>query len=381
MLENQTTPHLNEPQRLFKDSVAAFVARESDLTRARQTRREQQGFAPEVWTTMAENGWLGLLYAESYGGLGLSFKEAAVLLEELGRALVPEPVCAVTVLAGGVVAKSDNEFLKQTVLTDIAQGQCTPALAWQERANEYDPSAVCTHTKTSGDGNHRISGQKQFIPAVDSASAFIVSAVGSEGLGLYWVERNASGVEIVTERNVDGVDTGRLILDGAISEYVLCRAGVEKLLAITIDETRLLIAAELVGVMSQALETTLSYVKQREQFGQPIGKFQALQHRLVDLWIQTELSRSSMIRGIQLFEDTDEPGRRAEAASAAKARASDAALLVTRQAIQLHGGIGYTEACDIGLYLKRALNLSSWLGNGSAQRRRFAKLRVQEDKT
>ncbi len=148
--------------------------------------------------------------------------------------------------------------------------------------------------------------------------------------------------------------------------------GAETIIDAVVDEARLLAAAELVGVMTQALETTLDYVKQREQFGQPIGKFQALQHRLVDLWIQTELARSSVIRGVQTFEATTDAAVRTEAAGAAKARASDAAMLVTRQGIQLHGGIGYTDACDIGLFLKRALNLSSWLGNGSAQRRRLA---------
>ncbi len=368
---NDVAPHLDETQRLLRESVAQFVARESDVNRARNTRREQNGFDPAVWSTMAQNGWLGLRFADDYGGLGLGLAEAAVVVEELGRALTPEPVCAATVLAAGVLARSDNETLKQAKLPGVANGSTVPALAWQERANEYDPGAIQTLAESSGDAV-RLRGEKRFVPAIASATEFIISAKGAEGVGLYCVEREAEGLTVRNERSIDGVDLGHVSLNGARVAATVTDQGAETIIDAVVDEARLLAAAELVGVMTQALETTLDYVKQREQFGQPIGKFQALQHRLVDLWIQTELARSSVIRGVQTFEATTDAALRTEAAGAAKARASDAAMLVTRQGIQLHGGIGYTDACDIGLFLKRALNLSSWLGNGSAQRRRLA---------
>ena len=375
---NDAAPHLNETQRLLRDSVAQFVARESDVSRARATRVEQGGFDQATWSTMADNGWLGLRFEEDHGGLGLGLAEAAVVLEELGRALVPEPVCAATVLAAGVLARSGNEPLKQAHLPSIAEGREIPALAWQEQPNCYDPAAIVTRAETS-DGITRLTGEKRFVPAIGSASALLVSARGPAGVGVYWVERGAGGLDVRSERSVDGVDIGRVTLQETPATSVVAETGGETLIAPALDEARLLGAAELVGVMSQALETTLDYVKQREQFGQPIGKFQALQHRLVDLWVQTELARSSVIRGVQTFESTTDEGRRVEAASAAKARASDAAMLVTRQGIQLHGGIGYTDACDIGLFLKRALNLSSWLGNGAVHRRRIAALPMRGD--
>jgi len=130
----------------------------------------------------------------------------------------------------------------------------------------------------------------------------------------------------------------------------------------------------LLGVMSRALELTLTYVGQREQFGRAIGSFQAIQHRLVDLFIQQELSRNTLARAVAVFDTTHDPARRAAAVSAAKARASDAALLITRQAIQLHGGIGFTDECDIGLYMKRALVLAAWLGNAGVHRARFGQI-------
>ena len=139
-----------------------------------------------------------------------------------------------------------------------------------------------------------------------------------------------------------------------------------------VDEARLCASAELVGVMKQALDDTLAYVKQREQFGRPVGKFQAIQHRLVDLWVQQELSRDVVAQACTCFDETDDPARRAAEASAAKARCSEAGLLIGRQSIQLHGGIGYTDAYHIGMYLKRALVLSAWLGNAGMHRNRFA---------
>ena len=140
-----------------------------------------------------------------------------------------------------------------------------------------------------------------------------------------------------------------------------------------VDEARLCAAAELTGVMSRTLELTLDYVKQREQFGQTLASFQVLQHRLVDLFILQELSRNTLAQAVAEFDSTPDPRRRARVVSAAKARCSDAGMIITRQAIQLHGGIGFTDECDIGLFLKRALVLSAWLGNARVHRNRFGR--------
>ena len=355
---------------MLRDSVRSFVSRESDLDRARAVRQEALGFDRAVWRRMAENGWFGLLQPEDMGGVGLGFGEACVVLEELGRGLVSEPVVPATVLAGAVLRDGDNAALRAEKLPALIAGEIIPALAWQETRNQYDPEAIETLAAPDGDGA-RLTGAKRFIPAAAGADAFIVSAKGAAGFGLYWVERDAQGLALQLDATVDGVDYGTITLDGAAGTAV-ASDDAAAIVTKAVDEARLCASAELVGVMSEALDITLTYVKQREQFGQPIGKFQALQHRLVDLFVQQELSRNTVAQTAAIFDETTDPVRRAGAVSAAKARCSDAGMLITKQGIQLHGGIGYTEECDIGLFLKRALVLSSWLGNAAAHRGRFA---------
>ncbi len=362
--------NMDDTRRMLRDSVRTFVSRECDLGRARAVREEALSFDRAVWRNMAENGWFGLLYPEEMGGVGLGFGEACVVLEELGRGLVSEPVVPAAVLAGAVLRDGDNAALRSEKLPGLIAGEIIPALAWQETRNQYEPDAIETRAVADGDGA-RLTGAKRFIPAAAGADAFIVSAKGEAGLGLYWVECDAQGLALQLDTTVDGVDYGTITLDGALGT-VVASGGAASIVARAVDEARLCVSAELVGVMSEALDVTLAYVKQREQFGQPIGKFQALQHRLVDLFVQQELSRNTVAQSAAIFDETTDPVRRAGAASAAKARCSDAGMLITKQGIQLHGGIGYTDECDIGLFLKRALVLSSWLGNAAVHRGRFA---------
>jgi alkylation response protein AidB-like acyl-CoA dehydrogenase len=237
----------------------------------------------------------------------------------------------------------------------------------------YDPAAITTRA-VPADGGFLISGTKKFIPAAAGADAFIVSAMGPDGLALYWVAADAKGLGLSSDRAVDETDIGTLTLDGVsvAKDQVLVAKDTAAIMARAIDEARVCAAAELVGVMKEAFDITLAYVKQREQFGRPVGKFQALQHRLVDLWIQQELSRDVLGQAVQCFDSSDDVANRASEASAAKARCSEAGLLIGRQSIQLHGGIGYTDAYHIGMYLKRALVLSAWLGNADMHRKRFA---------
>ena len=365
------TMNMDDTRRMLRDSVRTFVSRESDLDRARSVREGALGFDRAVWRNMAENGWFGLLHSEDMGGVGLGLGEACVVLEELGRALVSEPVVPAAILAGALLRDSDNPALRAEKLPALIAGEIIPAVAWQEARNRYNPEAIETRAETDGDGA-RVTGVKCFIPAAAGADAFIVSAKGPAGLGLYWIEHDATGLTLQLDTTVDGVDYGTVTLREARGTKV-ASSDAGPVLANAIDEARLCASAELVGVMSEALDVTLNYVKQREQFGQPIGKFQALQHRLVDLFVQQELSRNTVAQSAAIFDETSDPVRRASAASAAKARCSDAGMLITKQGIQLHGGIGYTDECDIGLFLKRALVLSSWLGNATVHRGRFAK--------
>ncbi|MHA1114205.1 MAG: acyl-CoA dehydrogenase family protein [Alphaproteobacteria bacterium] len=376
-----TSVVLTDDQRMIQESAAAFLERDSSIERVREWRAKQPGFDRKLWKAMAELGWLGLLLPEQYDGMGMGFAELSVLLQELSTGLMPEPLVAATVLGAGAIVHGDNDGLKGDLLPKIVAGDLVPALAWQEAEGVIDPTAVETKAEAA-DGGVKISGVKTFVPAADGADGFVVSAQGPDGLALYWLDKDAAGVTLDFLERVDGGYYGTLKLDNVAvgaDRRVASSAVAATVLGRVMDEGRIAASAELLGVMSKALDISLDYIRERVQFGKPIGSFQALQHRSVDLYIQQELSRSTVIQGARIFDETDDPDRRAVAASQAKARCSDGGLRVTRECIQLHGGIGYTDECDIGLYLKRAMVVASWLGNGTAHRRRYAKIAPQDE--
>jgi len=367
-----------ETERLLQSSVLAFVERESDVRRGRLTRAQSRGFESEIWKRMARNGWLGITCPESCGGSGLGPECAAIVLEALGRAAAPEPVVGCAFLPVHLLAGSDDRRLAETLAARICAGEDRPAIAFQEAPNQPPAASedAKLHTTVTGTSKPRLEGRKRFVLGGEQATGFIVLAE-RPGVGpvLVWTEGEAPGLERRLEDTVDGLAFANLTFD-ATPCTPLTEGGpaTRSLLEAALDEARLLVSAEIVGVMCGALELTLDYVRQREQFGQPIGRFQVIQHRLVDLWIQTELASSSVLRGLGVCAAGADRQARARAASAAKARAAEAALAVCKQGIQLHGAMGYTAACDVGLYLKRALLLASWLGNARWYRRRFAAL-------
>jgi alkylation response protein AidB-like acyl-CoA dehydrogenase len=359
-----------ETGRLLAESVAAFVASHPGPARIRALRGTRPGVDRAIWREAAEAGWLGLRLPETVGGAALGVAELAVLTEGLGRGLAPEPVVATVVLAGGVLARAPASPRRDALLAAMAAGELVPALAWQETANDCDPARLETVAVDA-----RLSGRKCFVVAAGAADGFVVTARSAVGPALFWLAADAPGLRLVLDETVDGGWSGTLDLDNAAAEPIAAGPDVVAWLEEALEEARLAAAAELLGVMSAALDITLDYVRQRRQFDAPIGSFQALQHRLVDMWIQRELCQASLRRAVATF---DAGGReRALTVSAVKARCSDAGLLIGRQGIQLHGGMGYTDACDIGLCLKRAVVLAAFLGNATQQRRRFAALSAE----
>jgi len=360
---------------MIRESAAGFVARDSGIDRVRRWRWEAPGFDRAVWQTMAANGWVGLALPEAHGGLGMGMGALGVLVEELGAGLVPEPLVAAAVLGAGALARGDNADLQADLLPRVMSGEIIPALAWQEGPAGMEATPA-TRADPAG-GGVTLHGAKTHVPAPEGADGFIVSAREAGGVGLYWVERGAAGLALDLSRRVDGGFYGALTLDGVkvgpAQRVASAKAG-DAVLARLLDEARLMASASLLGIMSKALEISLEYMRNRVQFDKPIGSFQALQHRAVDLYVQQELSRSAVLAAVQVFETTEDPKARAVAASQAKARCSEAGLRITRECIQIHGGIGYTDECNIGLYLKRAMVDASWLGNASAHRRRYAAL-------
>lgn len=336
---------------MLRDSAAAIVPPGGDLRRIRALRFQPPGFDRAVWERMGEMGWLGLRVPEAGGGSGLGMAEYCALAEALGGGLAPEP------FVPGVLAAT---LLPRAAVLD---GRQIVQPAWQEQPDTLSPGGATTLQGC------RVTGAKLFVPMAAGADAFLVCT--KDGLAL--VDAHAPGVQIDLAATQDGGSFGTIQFDGAPAEAILGDP------ADVIEEAALATAATLLGLMERCFELTLDYLRTRKQFGRPIGSFQALQHRAADLKLQIALSRASIeAAAATLDAGLPRPARRA-AVSRAKARAGDAALLVTRQSIQLHGGIGYTDEYDAGLYLRRAMVLANSFGSARLHRARFAALSPEDD--
>ena len=338
-----------ENLRLIRDSAAAIAPR-GDLRRIRALRTTGHGYDRTVLLAMGEMGWLALRVPEEAGGAALGMAEYCVVAEEVGAALAPEPLVACALSATLDPAPA------------VIAGEAVVPLAWQER-----PDALGLAPETVFEEG-RVTGRKLFVPAAHGADAFLVTTVA----GLARVSAGAPGVRLDVARLQDGGQTATLDLDGAPA------ASVPGDPADALEDATLATAAMLLGVMEQAFAITLDFLKTRQQFGKPIGSFQALQHKAADLKLQVELTRASVEAAAATIDAGAPLAQRQAAVSRAKARAATAGMLVTRQAVQLHGGVGYTDEYDVGLYLRRAMVLSNQFGSAAAHRARYARL-VPED--
>lgn len=367
---DETQSDDGELLRLLRDAAATF-ARRGGVERSRALRTTRPGMDSAAWTQMAEQGWLGILVPEEFGGQGLGFAEMAVVVEELAKTLSPEPIVASSVLSASLLIASDNEALKKTLLEKIASGVAIVGAALGGRF-----SGASSVTAKSAGANAVLSGTAHHVYPALSATDFIVAAKGADGVALYHVPADATGLSIKEELRTDGTFAGTLALkDVKTNSLVASGERAEAALRRATDAATIMTCAELLGGMNQTLEITLGYMRTRVQFGKPIGSFQALQHRAVDLWIQKELSIGALADAIRTLDDPKSTADQVSmAASRAKSRLGDAAHTIGRESVKLHGAIGFTDEYDVGLYLRRAMALNAWLGNPSEHRRRFAKL-------
>lgn len=364
----------SEHAALLEESVADFVARGTTIARVRALRGTAHEYDRSIWKQMADLGWLGITVGEQHGGMGLGLTEAAIVAEGLARSLAPEPYTASAILAGAVLSGGDNAALSEELLTALVSAERIPVLAWQESAGELDTGHVQA-TAAPFEGGYRVSGTKRYVSGGAGADVFIVAARADEGLVLGCVERDATGVDLELQPLADGRNSTTVVLADAVvpRERVLARgAAAEGAVERALDHARAIASAELYGIMSRALDMSLEYMKTRVQFGRPIGSFQALQHRAVDLFIQRQLASATLEESLRALDADPEPRLRAAVASRLKARCADAGVRITREAIQIHGAIGFTDEYDAGLYLKRALVLAAWLGGAHQHRRRYA---------
>ncbi|MBL0419302.1 acyl-CoA dehydrogenase [Ramlibacter sp. AW1] len=367
---------MDDHRELLKDSVRAFMAGQGGRARARALRdAASQGSPGEHdrahWRQLGELGCLGALAPQAQGGLELDVGDVAGMVQEMGRALAPEPFVQAAVGAVGLLSLVAHSPLADTLLPRIIQGRLIPQLAWTG-PGQAEPAPGSARL-VPADGHALLQGLRhEVLPG--QGDGWLVLAQSGGAPVLCWVPAGTAGVTAVVHERVDGTTHAEVRFDRVRIEPRQQASGPllnEHTITRVADNCRLCTAAELLGAAEPALQATLHYLRTRKQFGRPIGSFQALQHRAVDLYAQQRLAQAAI-------DSATSAARAGEAwsiaCSRAKARATRAALAICREAVQMHGAMGFADECEAGLHLKRALGLAAWLGNEPAQRARVAGL-------
>ncbi len=341
--------------------------------------KDATGFDRDLWKEMGKLGWTGILLPESCGGSELGYAELGVVLEELGRTLTPEPFLSTVVLGATAIELGGSDAHKEAILPGVAKGERVLALAFREQGR-FAPYAVSTKAEATS-GGFRLTGEKRFVLDGHVADDLLVVARTSgdpgdrDGLTLFLVDPSVDAVQITRTIMVDSRNAARVRLDGVDVDRSQVIGEVDRaadVLDPVFDRATIALSAELLGTLSEAWERALEYLKTREQFGVKIGSFQALKHRAALMFCEVELCRSVVMEALRAI-DEDRPNL-SLLASAAKARVSDAAVLIACEAIQMFGGIGMTDEEEIGFFLKRARAAELTLGDASYHRDRFARL-------
>jgi len=372
---------LTEEQSMLRDAARTWTQEKSPVTAFRKMRDSGAplGYDPAAFAEMAEMGWTGVIIPEAYGGSDFGYLGLGLILEETGRTLTASPILATALAAASAVVLGGSEAQKQTWLPKIAGGEVVGTLAIDEGPH-HRPEKVAVAAAKSEAG-YKISGTKTFVLEGMAAGLLVVSArtVGDEaspaGISLFLVPAEAKGVSRKALKLADSRGAAIVTFDG-VEVGADALLGVEgegfALLEQVLDRARAGLAAEMLGSAVQAFETTLDYLKTRVQFGQVIGSFQALQHRAAKMFTDLELTRSCVEAALAAIDNgaPDVP----ELVALAKAKAGDTLHLVSNEMVQMHGGIGMTDAHDAGLYLKRARAAEATFGNQAYHRDRYARM-------
>ena len=369
---------LTEEQQMIQDQAAKFVAAESPVSRFRKLREDEIGWDKAMWAKMAEQGWLSIAIPEEQGGFGGSFLDMAIILEQLGRGLVPEPMIASAVLAGGILSDIGTEAKRDEFLSPMMEGSTSLAFAYAEKQSRYNLNDCATKAEKSGEG-FTISGEKVWVLNGHAADQIIVVArtagdqFDDSGLSLFVVDGDAAGLTRITVPQMDGQKSALLRFDGVQvgADRLLGREGEAlSMIELAVDRGAAAAVAEGYGTAQELFERTVAYLKQREQFGVPIGTFQALQHIAADMYAEIELCKSAnMLSAIQI--DMDDVEQRKADVSSAKLQLADGGWFISKNAIQLFGGIGVTDEQDEGLFFKRLRVLNSQFGDADYHVDRF----------
>lgn len=372
---------LSEEQKIFRDSVARFIAEEYPFDKRQARVAEEPGFSEAHWRRFAELGWLGAALPERCGGLGGTPVETMLLAEHFGRGLVMSPYLATVVLGANAVLHGGREDQRRALLPEVAEGRLKLAFACAEPGSRYDLHHVGTRARREGEG-YVIDGHKAVVFYAACADRIVVSArTGGalrdpEGLSLFLVDAKAGGLEARHYPTHDGGRASELRFDGVrvdAGELLGEAGGALPVIERVADHAIASLCAEAVGAMWAVYEQTLAYLKTREQFGRTLGRFQALQHRMVDVYMKCELAQS-MVYEATLHLDSPDATARRRAASSAKYEIGRNARDVGQEGVQLHGGIGMTFELPIGHYLKRITMINASFGDPRHHLRRYQDL-------
>jgi alkylation response protein AidB-like acyl-CoA dehydrogenase len=371
---------LTEDQKLLVETVQKFAKNESPVSRLRRLRDGDQGWEKPVWKQMGELGWLGVMFPESAGGLGMSFVESGLILEQLGITLVPEPYIPL-IAAGTALAKAGSAEQQQRFLAPTLAGDESLAFAYVEEQSRHVATDVETRAEKQA-GGWRLHGKKRFVLNGHAADHVVLTArTGGgkrdpEGVSLFVVDPGMNGVRLQKLSLMDGKKGALIELDGVEvgpDRLLGSEGGAAPIVEHVLDYGAAAAVCEGSGIMQTVLWMTRNYLTERKQFGVAIGTFQALQHRAVDMFVETELAKSAAILAMLGVEEP-ELDKRQRAISAAKVQLAESGAFVGRQAIQLHGGIGITDEHDVGLFFKRLHVLSTMFGDELHHTARFGGL-------
>lgn len=361
---------LSEEQRLLKESVDGLVTDSYGFEQRKKYLKESGGWSRAVWNRLAEQGLLGLPFAEIDGGFGASAVETSIVMEALGRALVVEPYLPTVVIGGGFLRQGGSEPQKAAYIPSIIDGSNTFAFAQLEKNSRYDLHNITTFAKKNGNG-WIIDGGKFVVINGDNANTLIVTArtKGAQrersGIGVFLVPALAKGISKKGFPTQDGLRAADINFTGVELGYDAAIGDPENglpLIERVVDDARTALCAEAVGLMDESLKITVEYMKTRKQFGVPIGSFQSLQHRAADMFVALEQARSMSMFAV-MAADFDDAAERAKTVAAAKVQIGRSAKFIGRQSIQLHGGIGMTMEAKIGHYFKRLTVIESMFGD------------------
>ena len=371
---------LSEEQQLLKDSITQFVDKDYLFDVRQKNIKSELGYSSDFWKTFADLGWLGMPFSEADGGYDGGPIDLMVIMESLGRGLVVEPYIPNVVLAGGLISRLGNEEQKNNFLPKIISGEIQMSLAFAEPQSRFNLSDVITTAKKDGE-NYILDGYKAVVMNGPSSDTLIVVARTSgtqleeKGLSLFLVDPSAKGVSLRNYSNVDGSKASEVTLEGvevSTSSLLGDEGNIYSVLEEVIDLATLAISAEAVGIMEKMNEITLEYTKTREQFGETLSSFQALQHRMVDTFMAYEQTKSLLLMCAAKL--TDKADDATKAVSALKYQVGIAAKQVGEESVQLHGGMGVTDETNIGHFFKRLTTIRAIFGNTDYHLKRYSAL-------